>query len=435
MIGGFIKNSFIRRTAVIFGGSALGQLVLLAFTPFLARIYSTEAFGVFTVYSSVLMISSTVSTLRYEYAIALPEHDDDAHQLLMLNFLLSLFFSLLIALVIVCFYEKINQSFGLPSRSMAFFFLPLASFLNGCTAAMNYYLLRYHCYKSISTAGIVKNTTSIGLQSLLSDLNKGLGLIAGSILGLALSSASYCLAISKKKKRKLWKINRTEIYRLALEYKKIPIYTLTADLTANLSAQLPTMMIGSIFGIKTAAFYGIANRLVMTPLQMLGLSVGQVLYGEAASNLRADKRYYPLIKRTVLYLLLIGSIPITFAAIGATPLFDLVLGHKWHEAAIYARILAPWWLASFVSLPVIDLFSILGHQKYHLRFMAAQLILRASCLYIGAFLFHKLETSMTVFSFVSAALSFSMVAFLLKKAKDGDNGRRFEHTESVLDRS
>ena len=260
----------------------------------------------------------------------------------------------------------------------------------------------------------------VGTQAIGVALSNGIGLIIGALTGLMFSSAVFSRSILNEKNRPALNINWRKIFDLAKRYKKIPIYTLTADLTGNLSAQLPTMMIGSIFGLKAAAFYGIANRLVMTPFQMIGQSVGQVFYGQSANNLRTNKQQYKLVKRTVLNLLLIGSIPLFVVAVFAHPLFNLVLGAKWHDAAIFAQILAPWWLASFVAMPVMDLFSVLGSQKYHLYFMSSQLLMRAICLYVGAYQFHSLVETMAVFSCASAVLSAFMVLVLLKKANDFD---------------
>jgi len=415
-----IKQDFIKQAATLFGGSALGQLLLLMFTPFLARIYSAEAFGIYTVYSSVMMIATMISTLRYEYAIALPESEEDAFGLLHLNFYLSFCISLMMALIILCFNKPINLFFNLPANSIAFYFLPISVFINGGIQAMNYFLLRHHKYKTISVAGMMRNISTISVQAAAIKLYTGIGLVLGALVGLSVTSAIYLKSVFMDKTRVSIKPNFSTIIGLAKRYKKIPIYTFTADLAGNLSAQLPTMMIGSIFGLEAAAFYGIANRLVMSSFQLIGQSVGQVFFGKSASNLRQNRQHYALARKTVLSLFYVGVVPLTILGVFAHPIFNLILGSNWDTAASIAQVMVPWWLASFIAMPVVDLFSVIGQQRFHLYFMSSQLIVRATCLYVGASLFHSMVATMAAFSCISCILSVLMIFVLLKKAKDFD---------------
>jgi O-antigen/teichoic acid export membrane protein len=51
----------------------LGQAITVLVSPILTRLYTPEDFGVFGVYASILGIVTVVASLRYEYALPLPE--------------------------------------------------------------------------------------------------------------------------------------------------------------------------------------------------------------------------------------------------------------------------------------------------------------------------------------------------------------------------
>ena len=66
----FAKNGvFIRQVAKLASGTALAQIINIACLPILARIYSPNDFGTFAIFLACVAILTSVSTLKYEYAI------------------------------------------------------------------------------------------------------------------------------------------------------------------------------------------------------------------------------------------------------------------------------------------------------------------------------------------------------------------------------
>jgi hypothetical protein len=74
----FYKGEFNRHVLTLVTGTGLAQIIPLAITPILARIYSPEQFGVFALFIAVASSLSVVATGRYELAIMLPRKDVDA---------------------------------------------------------------------------------------------------------------------------------------------------------------------------------------------------------------------------------------------------------------------------------------------------------------------------------------------------------------------
>ncbi|HOX23097.1 MAG TPA: hypothetical protein PLL10_06490, partial [Elusimicrobiales bacterium] len=84
------KESFARGVAVLAGGTAIGQGLVLALSPVVSRLYTPDDFGTLAVYASFLGIATVIVSLRYEIAIPLPEDDKVAANLLGLSLLLAL---------------------------------------------------------------------------------------------------------------------------------------------------------------------------------------------------------------------------------------------------------------------------------------------------------------------------------------------------------
>ena len=87
------KGRLRRAVVVLMTGSAFGQLLVLAASPLLTRLYTPEDFGVLGVFTALLMIFGIAVSLRYELAIPLAEDDARMVNLLALSLVLTLLVS------------------------------------------------------------------------------------------------------------------------------------------------------------------------------------------------------------------------------------------------------------------------------------------------------------------------------------------------------
>ena len=84
------ESSFIKDVIKITSGTALGQAVVVLFSPILTRLYSPGDFGVFAVYASLLGVITVIGSMRYELAIPLPSDDQTAANVLVLALLFTM---------------------------------------------------------------------------------------------------------------------------------------------------------------------------------------------------------------------------------------------------------------------------------------------------------------------------------------------------------
>lgn len=78
-------SSTVRSIATLLTGTVASQVIGVITMPILSRIYGPGAFGILAIFLSVSAVVSMVAALRYEYAIVLPEREEDAHRLRQLS--------------------------------------------------------------------------------------------------------------------------------------------------------------------------------------------------------------------------------------------------------------------------------------------------------------------------------------------------------------
>src|SRR3990172_1558670 len=74
----FPVSAFTSNVLKLVGGTTLAQGVNAIAAPVLTRIYSPHDFGIAAVFISIVSLLAVIACLRYEYAIVLPERDEDA---------------------------------------------------------------------------------------------------------------------------------------------------------------------------------------------------------------------------------------------------------------------------------------------------------------------------------------------------------------------
>jgi O-antigen/teichoic acid export membrane protein len=72
------ESRFVRRIAMLSGGTLLGQLVLAGSSPVLTRLYGPAAFGGLAVFMSLWSILVVMAACRYEFAVPVVPDERDA---------------------------------------------------------------------------------------------------------------------------------------------------------------------------------------------------------------------------------------------------------------------------------------------------------------------------------------------------------------------
>lgn len=376
------RGSFVRNAGLIAGGTALGQGIAILASPLLTRLYTPEDFGVLAVFASLLGIGSVVASLRYEQAIPLPSQDQEAAGVFLLAIYLAALMGVLVCLGVWFFPAEISSLFDAQQLRPYLWLLPIGIFTTGAYQALSSWAVRQRAFPRLARTKLNQGIGATGTQVLGGLLHFGpIGLIAGQFVGQ--TAGTFTLA------RHIWPHIRrvteplSSAYRGAKRYRQFLVLGTPSALMNSAAMQLPGLLLASFYGVEFAGLYLLSRRVLGAPLDLIGRSVGQVYFGEAALLARTSvSQMQELFLKTTRRLLFLALFPVVVLALFSPTLFSLMFGNSWNQAGVFAQLLSIMFLGQFVVAPVSQTFVILEKQKYSLILNALKTITAVAAFWV-----------------------------------------------------
>jgi len=358
-------NRLIGPVLAIAGGTAAAQALVFGTRPVLTRLYDPEAWGVFTLFVTVVSFASAVSSGGYRFAILLPARDDEAAGVLRLSLLGALASGSVAALVV-------SVGVALGALPTLWLWLPPVIVVLEAALTSETWLTRSDRFAPVSASRMAQQAVAVGvhLAAGLAGLAAGVGGARWLVGGTA---AGYGVAFGVVGTW-LWTRARpgraTALAPLARRYVRFPLYSAPAALLNLASTRLPVFVLAAVAGEAAVGQFGIAFGALALPLGLVTGSVGQVFFVRAAEAARAG-RLAPLTRDVLRGLLGVTVFPCLAVVAAGPTLFAFVFGDVWATAGAYAQVLAPWTLAASVAAPLTVLFDVLERQRADLGFSVA----------------------------------------------------------------
>lgn len=380
-------SAFGRRVAMIAGGTALGRAVVVLASPLLTRMYSPEDFGLLAVFSALLMLLGAVACLRYELAIPLPARERTAASLLVLCLVSTVLLCLLTAIAVWLFARPLAGWLNVPMLAPYLWLLPVGLLGVGCYQALSYWAIRRQAFRRIARTRMAQGVGQVVVQ-----LGWGLagggpaGLLAGAVAGQAAGLTT--LASAARHDRQAFSRLSLKSLRWAMRrYRRFPFLATGSALLNTAARVLPALLLAGMYGAQVAGWYALGQRVIRTPMQVLGTAVAQVYTGDAARLARQDRfALRSLILRLSARMLLVGGLPLGAIALGGPWMFEIAFGQGWGEAGRYVQVLAIAYLGQFVVAPIAQTLQILERQEIHLLWNGAQVTVVALIFSLGYWL-------------------------------------------------
>ena len=378
------KSEFTRNVLTLMTGTTIAQAIPIAISPILTRFYTPDDFGAFALYISIVSIISGIATGRYELAIMLPKKDEDAINIMFLSTVIAITVSIVSFLVIAVFDKQIADLLGKKEISLWLYFLPISVFLTSIYLNFNYFNIRKKQYSFTSKVIILQSSTNA-----TGNISFGWGNFhyAGLILTNILTSIiSLLYIVTKNREVFKQKIVPRRIRLVAKKYREFPFHTLPQTFIYEGVKQLPIIFIKILFTFKTLGLFALANRVMVTPLSIVGNSLGQVYYEKASAMYREDKNeLYIYTKNLFIKLILISTLVGSIIIIYLPILFKLLFGEEWKEAGNIAQFLMIYLIYDFAITPFSQLYLISSNNKFYLKweiFRFMMLIVLFTLIYI-----------------------------------------------------
>ncbi|MGA2933751.1 MAG: oligosaccharide flippase family protein [Methanomicrobiales archaeon] len=366
-------------------GTTVAQIIAIITSPLITRLYGPEAFGLLALFTSITSIIGVVACLRYEFAILLPESDEEAANI----FCLCIIIVILISVISIPFLFVLQQPVILflktPQLSPFFWLIPLTIFISGTLLALNYLNTRSKNFQRLSIAQVANSCTAKGTQlgAGFAGIASGGVLIGAYILGQMASAFTLGIPILKDHlsffKQKITQKGIIESFK---RFSNFPKYDTWSALLNTISWQVPIFLLAYFFSTTVVGYYSLGMMMIQFPMSLIGGAIAQVFF-QRASLARFGGTLGEIVEKVFKLLMILGIVPIFLLTIIGGDLFGIVFGSTWHEAGIYVQILSIWAFIWFISSPISTLWIVLENQKFGLKVNSLNFITRLISIYIG----------------------------------------------------
>lgn len=427
---GLQRGSFARSVAVLAGGTALGQGLIVLASPILTRLYLPEDFGILSVFMSLFSMLLIMNSLRYEVAIPMAEDDEGAINIVALVFLLVSITTVILGIIFWWWGDWIFDRVNAPELKPYIWILLVSLLGGGIYQALSYWCTRRQAFRTIASSKLWQGVGMVTLQV-------GIGLVSRQTIGLLSGIAGGQITSNWPLLRDLWRKDRHLLKAIRLDrmrsmanrYRRFPLWTSWSSFLNTAGLQLPAILIVSLYGAEVGGWFALSQRIIGLPMALIGVSVAQVYVSRASQLALEDPTaLYPLFIRTAWRLLLMGILPIGFLILTGPGLFALIFGEEWRVTGQYVQIMAPLYLVHFVVSSLGQNIYVIERQDIQSLWDVLRLGLLLGVFWIGAN--GQLEAQMTIGLYTLAMFMAYLLIFVLNlyALRQYEKGRQPEHS-------
>ncbi len=352
------RSGLLRATLTLLAGGALAQLVPLLLGPLITRLFTPEAFGLLTSFTTIAATVAVVACGRYEFALPLARDGREAQALLALCARIGLLV-LLLSLPLAWGLHALGY---LPLPQL----LPLAVLAAGGLQLLTMWSNRAQRFRALAVARVLQYGGTAVLQVALgyalwlqarapAGSGQAWALVAAPIAAALLA----CLVLLRPAPEGGWRSVLpfaadaslpAALRQVAHKHRDFPILNTPHAFLGTLQDAVAVAILIAWTGEAAAGFWGLSLRYLKAPATLVGSAVSQALYPRL-SNAHPDAARRAV--RQVMLLLAGMAVLLMLVLMLAGPwLFVRVFGPQWAEAGQLARALAPYIAAHFVAAPL-----------------------------------------------------------------------------------
>jgi O-antigen/teichoic acid export membrane protein len=360
-----LGSRFVRRLTTLSGGFLLGQLLILASSPILTRLFTPAEFGVYAVFTALTGIFGNVLSMRYELAVPIAKGDRDAAALTSVAVLCVVASCAVASPLAWAGADWLARTTEMPELASLLWAVPVTIVLLSTAETASYWSVYRGTFRLNALGRLVQAAVQSGLQVLFGLLGfTAAGMVLGYGLGYLVRLGFMLVSFSPTDRLLLVRPQWPVAWRKACENWQYPAFSAPSALLEASTQLLPPIFLAMLFGPTLAGLFALGQRLMGLPIRLFAQAARQVFLGEAAQ--REPAAIFRLFKRTSLLFLSLGIGGMAPVLIAGPALFALVFGEAWRPAGEIVQLLVPLYLTRFVVTPVSQTLNILGRQKLHL---------------------------------------------------------------------
>jgi len=413
-------SSFRKNFTKLASGAVIAQIIGLLSSPIVTRLYTPDDYGVMGLYIAISTILIMISTGRYHLAIVLPTEESEAINLLVLSSMMALMTAVISFPIFYYFNDDITSHLNAKELSSYLWLIPVSIAVRGVFLSLQYWHTRNKQFGAISIANISESASG-SAAIITAGIVFGssiYGLIGGRILSACISSyylASKTFVSEFKEARSMVSLKKIKV--VATQYIKFPLVSSWAALLNTIAYVGPILLLSFYFNPVAVGLYTLADRVVISPLTIIGNALSQIIYQKSSEIHNTKKEFGSLISNITNKLFTLAFYPAVLIAIFGQNIFTFMFGDNWNDAGIYAQILSLYALSRFVVAPLINICLVHNKQETELYFNIILSICRLSSIIIGG-VYNNIYLGLALLSLSSAIAYGILLSWLYKLNKN-----------------
>jgi O-antigen/teichoic acid export membrane protein len=374
-------GKFLRNVGALAGSTAASQLLIVATAPIIARLYSPDAFGTFSLLVTFVGFASVGSALGYERAIVGARTTADAADLTLLSLVLAPVLALMAGGVLFLMVGYDLLGFGVfPMVGVTWTVVLIV--LIQAYVSLRFWHLREERVGLLARTTITQNSGRALLPILAAVMTRGW---AGLALGETIGRCFGLVPMVRAARGSLWRWPRIDgLRQVARKHALFAYAGLPSTLLNALSIALPLPLIAGRFGAESAGLFALAQRILQAPIGLVGVSVAEAFHARLARHSRDLPAYVPtFFLKTAGLLAGLAIVPAVAVLLFGVGGFAWVLGARWGEAGRFAVAIIPWTTAQLVVSPLSRAVFVLGGQRQKLVYDICSLLLVAGTFWVS----------------------------------------------------
>lgn len=404
-------KGFGRNVLSLAGGNVFAQTISLLTVPVLTRLYSTNEFGVFSVYVSIVMMIVPVSTLRFNSALVIAETRRQAENLLFLSICSVLIISAFLAIVALLL--SVSDNGGVLQEYL--WLIPLGVLILGFVQSIQFWVLRLNHFNTVAVAqvseSVMDRSTSIilGLNSAIGEI----GLIAGRVIGPAFNAIALSFRLTRINGwLSLRDVNRVHLWQTACRYRAFPTFSSGAFFANSAAREAPVLILAMLYGPVVAGLYGLGLRVLNMPMMLIGDSLSKVLLVRIREHRDESGVLRTVILKIFTLVIYLGMVMMIMMVSVGPELFSYVFGEEWRNAGRYAAILSPAIMLMLGYRITSVLFDLYERQRQRMLFDVSLLLARIASLLAAGFMGLSALEALVIMMLVSSILYSIAIVYL-----------------------
>jgi len=423
-------STFGSGTTKLVFGRGLSLAIGFATAPVIARLFSPAEFGIAGIIGSAGAWVGAFACMGYAQAIPLAKTRSETRALIKICLLCTLCLLLPVMVIPAIGGGLLSALMAAPALAPLMWFVPLM-FLTISAGKIAHYTCSKEGRFGLLAISAAAQANLGRAMIIISGLFLGGGafwLLLANLLGSALGAtiaAGLVIAILVRNRSEQHLPGPTTL-SVAKQHKQFPRVQVWNSVLNVASLSAPILVMGSCFDASVVGFYSFGQKLLMLPIALLGSSVARVFYPEAATEWNETGSVSETVRKSVRVLSVSCVFPMIAVGMLGPLLYTRVFGSAWHEAGVYAQILAPWMLIILVASPISTVFLIRQRARTLLIYNIVLLIGRIGALVVGARLGGP-RTAIACFAAIGVVVFLHLMVIALRLGKAG-----FRSAEPVL---